>query len=88
MTLGNRWPDELTLRIFGKDRTTFRRHPCRYSRISEDGCFALHFSHVVSSDESFGSHLLKYFPWIPIRPFLYGYHNVFVSRSYSTKVFR
>src|SRR3970040_1221926 len=59
----------------------------RHWRTSEDGWRFLHSSQVVSSEGSLGSHRLKYFPWIPISPFAYGYQSVPVSRSYRTKVF-
>ena len=42
----------------------------RFKTILELGCSFSHSPHCVSFEGIMGSHLLKYFPWIPMRPFL------------------
>jgi len=41
-----------------------------YFNILEFGYFLIHFLHLVSSEGILGSHLLKYLPWMLVRPFL------------------
>ncbi len=59
-----------------------------YRSRSDSGYSLYHAPQVVSLEDTFGSQSLKYFPWIPMSPFLYGYQRVPVSLSYRTKVLR